>query len=321
LESRLKANKEHYDNILAIINSRNGLLSEYSGKSSQQTKLRIKYEKDKSNELKNDLVESKKALELSEKQYERVTVLIKDGFVSQADLDKAKATYEQDQAAYLAKKAKVDQSQSQIKAAEKGLQVDGSQAVSFQEARRKDLEIELLNLSQQAAEAKLQVDLTQSELEQTNEHLKKEREAKIFMPIDGVIWSIPAKSGENIIAGQPVIKVINCNDRWIEAFVPESDIGKVHIGSPVKVGSLSADKKVWNGYIQSIRGGTNRVKVGEDVDILPPELVRRQMTLRIAVDWEREGNEFIEKGDRASKFSEFCQVGNSVEVTFIKQRN
>ena len=122
-----------------------------------------------------------------------------------------------------------------------------------------------------------------------------------------------AKSGENIQQHQSIVKIINCQARWAEAFVAEKDLGKVYIGAPVTVKSLNADSKVWDGYIQSIRGGSNRVKVGEDVDILPPELVRRQMAIRVEVNWEDyDENQLVNP-------REFCQVGNSVEVSFKKQ--
>lgn len=312
--SQIEANKKHLANLVSLLSSRQSMLGDYSTKSNLQKNLRVKYENDRLNQFEKELAEAKETSALSKREYERISSLIDDGYVSLADVDKAKSKYEQSKANLDSKKAQVEQSESQIKAASKGLQVEGSQSVSFHEARRRDLEVEILSLQQQASDTQLKIDLDETELEKINEQIKNQKEALIKMPVNGVVWSLAAKSGENIHQHQSIAKIINCRTRWVEAFVAEKDLGKVYIGAPVQVKSLNADSKIWNGFIESIRGGSNRVKVGEDVDILPPELVRRQMAVRVEVDWENyEDNQLINP-------REFCQVGNSVEVTFKKQK-
>lgn len=51
----------------------------------------------------------------------------------------------------------------------------------------------------------------------------------------GVVTMIDAKVGESVTAGVPVVKIIGEGDYEVEANVPETDIGRVHLLSPVTI--------------------------------------------------------------------------------------
>ncbi len=312
--SRIQANQRHLRSLENIIGQRKALLGGFKQGAFSQKDLRVSYEKNRLKQYQKDVDEAESAYKLAKVEAWRLSQLLPNGYVSQSDVDKANSKLKQTEAARDAKLALLQQASSQLKAAERGVQVEGSQTASYQEVKRNDLEVEILNLEQQKAEAQLQIDLNNAELQKLDKQLQLQKEVKLTAPFEGVIWSIVAKSDENIESGKSVMKLINCRERWVEAFVSERDVSDMYVGAPVKVVSLNADGQSWDGIIKSIRGGDSRIRVGDDTDILPPELIRRQVALKVEVDWG--------EGPEQSKIKprEFCMLGTSVEVRFKKQK-
>lgn len=312
--SRIEANQKHLRSLENIIGQRKQMLGSYRQDSSEQKNLRVAYENKRLEQYKDDVTQAESAYKLAKLQAWRLSQLLPNGYVAAAEVDKANANVKQTEAIYEAKKALLDQAASQLTAASKGLQVEGSLTSSYQEAKKHDLKVEILNLEQQLAEAHLQVDLNKAELQELTHQLELQKEVTLLSPFKAVIWSILAKSDEHVEPNKTVMKLINCRERWVEAFVSEKEVGQIYVGAPVTVVSLNADKRSWNGIIKSIRGGDSRVRVGNDTDIMPPELIRRQVALKIEVDWGDDPEQ--------SKLNarEFCMIGTSVEVRFKKQK-
>jgi HlyD family secretion protein len=71
-------------------------------------------------------------------------------------------------------------------------------------------------------------------------------------PIDGVVLVKSADVGEVLAAGTPVLTVGDIDRPWLRGYVSETDLGKVKLGSPVKVTTDSFPGKVYNGRITFI---------------------------------------------------------------------
>jgi len=71
-------------------------------------------------------------------------------------------------------------------------------------------------------------------------------------PIDGVVLVKSADVGEVLAAGTPVLTVGDIDRPWLRGYVNETDLGKVKLGSPVKVTTDSFPGKVYNGKITFI---------------------------------------------------------------------
>jgi HlyD family secretion protein len=59
--------------------------------------------------------------------------------------------------------------------------------------------------------------------------------SKIFSPIDGTVTQFDAKNGQIASSGLTLVSVISNSSFEIDAQVPETDLGKIAIGNPVKM--------------------------------------------------------------------------------------
>ncbi|WP_447514563.1 HlyD family secretion protein [Enterobacter cloacae] len=125
---------------------------------------------------------------------------------------------------------------------------------------------------------------------------------------DGVIWDVTEESGASVQNGTPIVRILDCRTRWVEAFFDEADAGSLRPGMAVTVRLTTASATRWKGTIRTLRAGSGRVAVGERDVQPPPEIARRQLpvkvlTAHIDIDWK-------DVPDPAS----FCLAGRSVTV-------
>ena len=57
----------------------------------------------------------------------------------------------------------------------------------------------------------------------------------VTSPITGIVTTRIRDTGENVIAGSPILEVVNLDRLYLKAYVPEYQIGKVRLGLPVQV--------------------------------------------------------------------------------------
>jgi multidrug resistance efflux pump len=197
-----------------------------------------------------------------------------------------------------------------IKAAQEGLQlVDGARSFSYPQIQVIELETEVADIQEQIIELNRQQEVLQTGIDRTAQELAAQKKVTLLMPVKGVIWSIDAQSGEIVNANAPILRVIDCQNVWIEAFVGEAVANSLKSGQVAEIRILGS-QEVFLGKVQTLRAGTGRVTVGQYVVDPPPEIERRQLpvkvsTLRIGVDWTH--TPLPEK---------FCGAGLSAQVSF-----
>ncbi len=136
--------------------------------------------------------------------------------------------------------------------------------------------------------------------------MKMQKEALVTMPTDGLIWSITGKSGEQANSNTLVMEVINPSRIWVDAFFAERHAKELKPGLPATIRSLDSTAS-WRGHLESIRAGVGRIAYDTTVAIPPPEMAKRQIAVRVDVDWQPPFGAV-----------EFFGVGRSVEVKFVK---
>jgi multidrug resistance efflux pump len=136
--------------------------------------------------------------------------------------------------------------------------------------------------------------------------MKLQKESVVTMPADGLIWTITGKNGEHANSNALVMEVINPSRIWVDAFFAERHAKELKPGLPAMIRSLDSTAS-WQGRLESIRAGVGRLAYDTTVAVPPPEMAKRQIAVRVDVNWER-------------PFSavEFFGVGRSVEVKFAK---
>ena len=133
-----------------------------------------------------------------------------------------------------------------------------------------------------------------------------QKESVVTMPENGLIWAISGKPGEQVDANHLVLEVINPAHIWVDAFFTERSVSELRPGLPAVISSLDSTAK-WRGSLESVRAGVGRLAYDTTVAVPPPEMVKRQLAVRVAADW---GQPF---GPEA-----FYGVGRSVQVSFLR---
>lgn len=169
--------------------------------------------------------------------------------------------------------------------------------------QRQQLLTEKINLQNEITEAQTQIQATQNELKQTELQLEINTSVSIKSPIDGPIWSVMAQTYEDVQAGDPILSILDCQRRWVEALFTEANADYLQPGLPVKVNILGPTKQTLKGRIEDSRAGAGRISPGKDIVKYIGEVPKNQVVLRISVEWPEKNN-----------YQEYCYVGRSVEV-------
>jgi HlyD family secretion protein len=69
------------------------------------------------------------------------------------------------------------------------------------------------------------------------------RDLQIVAPFAGTVATRTAEPGEVVMAGTPVVTLVNLAEVYLRAFVPEGQIGRVSVGQPARVYLDSAPRE------------------------------------------------------------------------------
>ncbi|HSK38956.1 MAG TPA: HlyD family efflux transporter periplasmic adaptor subunit [Arenibaculum sp.] len=238
----------------------------------------------------------------------RIRSLSARGVVSQANLDDVIGSGRAAEAEVDAQKARVIQLEAALEASALGLDLDGTRSLGQTATRLRELRSDVVDLEQQQHELRRSLEAERAEFAVIDTELYRQRKVELLAPRSAVVWSIDARPGETVASNTPLLQLADCGRVRVEDFFDEADAAALAVGQPVKV-RLTHGEKVWDGTVETIRAGTGRVTVGDNVVLPPPEIARRQLpvrviTLRVKVDWA--------EGDLQPE--QFCLAGRSAEV-------
>ena len=195
------------------------------------------------------LARAKAEQQRAQADWERAQSLYKDKDISTARYDEAKAHFESAQ-------AQLRQATEQFDLVEEGPRkedIDGARAqverakanVRLGEAAR--LELKRLQEEQLARKADTRQATAQLEVQET---LLKN--AEVTAPMDGVVLVKSAEPGEVLAAGTTVVTLGNLAKPWLRAYINEQDLGRVKLGTAVKVTTDSFPGKTYTGRVSFI---------------------------------------------------------------------
>lgn len=106
------------------------------------------------------------------------------------------------------------------------------------------------------------------------------KDAVLKAPSNGIILTRIVEPGTMIKAGVPVYTISLNNKMWIRAYIKESELGKIKIGSPVEIMTDSSEK-IYKGQVGFISSQAEFTPKNIETASLRTDLVYR---LRITVD-------------------------------------
>ena len=120
-------------------------------------------------------------------------------------------------------------------AAQKALVQSLQQQVGAVEA---DLNTAIAN-THQAHAAQSTVESTRAQLTNAEEMLKQSEVrlgyTKIYAPITGTVSVRAAREGEVLNIGQPIVTIVDLNDTWVRAAVPETESDHIGLGDSLRI--------------------------------------------------------------------------------------
>lgn len=183
------------------------------------------------------------------KDWERAQTLHKADDISTAQLDQYRTRWESAEAALKTAKEREGMVLAGPRAevvAGQAAQVDRARAaVKLAEANAIEMkrrEQELNTRRAEAARSKASVALIDTQLAET----------VAVAPVDGVVLVKAADVGEVLAPGTTVMTIGDIDHPWLRGYVNETDLGKVKIGSKVRVTTDSYKGKVYNGRVTFI---------------------------------------------------------------------
>jgi HlyD family secretion protein len=108
----------------------------------------------------------------------------------------------------------------------------------------------------QILQAQADIAAAQAEAERARAQLREARanrkDLNIIAPFEGTVATRTAEPGEVVMAGTPVITLVNLGEVYLRAFVPEGDIGRVRVGQPARVYLDSAPAKPLEAHVMRV---------------------------------------------------------------------
>jgi len=157
-------------------------------------------------------------LDLARKDLDRTKTLFDGGAVSPE-------TYDQAQTALGLAQSQADQADEQLRLVEKGPRAERIEAQRAELAR---------------AEAAVSTQQAMLALMTTR------------APFDALVTVRHREPGESVSPGAPVITLANMNDRWVRIYVPETSVGRVHLGQKARLAVDSFPGKSYPGEVKFI---------------------------------------------------------------------
>ena len=246
-------------------------------------------------ELKNgarpqEIEEVKAAVESAQSEYdrarrdwERAQTLYKNDDISTAQYDQYRSRWENAEA--LLKQAKergalvlagprieqIEGAQAQVERARAALKMTESNAL---EIRRREQELPLRRA--EIARAGANLALIDSQLADTI----------ATSPVDGVVLVKAADVGEVLAAGTTIVTIGDIDHPWLRAYINETDLGRVKLGTKARVTTDSYPGKVYEGRVSFI---------ASEAEFTPKQIQtkeeRGKLVYRIKIDLETPGHE------------------------------
>ena len=227
---------------------------------------------------------------------ERYKQLVLKDEISKQQYDQAVAAMDAARATVDAEKETVNEATQNISVAEnnvKQAQTRVEQAdAQIQAALTGPDQVRVTQAKAQSAGAK--VEEQKAMLDQAELNLQY---TTIVAPIDGVVGKKSIAVGQNISSGQLLMQVVPLEGLWVTANFKETQLKKMHVGQPVKIGVDAYDRE-YMGKVERIAGAS-----GARFSLLPPEnatgnyvKVVQRIPVRLALDPGQNSDHMLRQG-------------------------
>ena len=92
----------------------------------------------------------------------------------------------------------------------------------------------------------------QQQQRRLDELLKQRAETTIYSSVNGVVQSMGLRPGDLVTPNQPVAEILESSQLWVRVYVPETELGLIHVNQPVRVSVDTFPNEWFHGHIGTI---------------------------------------------------------------------
>jgi HlyD family secretion protein len=173
------------------------------------------------------LAQQRAALQIAVFDKDAYTRLAETGAASERQAKQAIAAADQQAAAVAAAERRVDAARGALATAKATLTTPKIRAAEVAAMRRRIAEQQGQVSSAVAQTARARAQLAEAE--------SNRQDLIVRAPFDGTISTRTAEPGEVVVAGTPIVTLIDLTRVYLRGFVPEGEIGRVKVGQPARV--------------------------------------------------------------------------------------
>jgi multidrug resistance efflux pump len=231
---------------------------------------------------------------------ERAASLVRSGSVSTVEL--ARLTREQTfaQRTELAARRRLDSTRVELEAARDGTYLGDSyndRPSSVQ--REEEMRLRIATFSADLAQVDTEIGWLSGEIGAEERRYGNQAEASVKLPVTGRIWEIMTAPGEDVRAGQPLARVLDCSSAVVTANVTERVYNRLQIGAPARFRPADGSADI-NGTIVNLTGSAG---AAANLAISPDALSKEPYRVTVSIPHL--------EGDAAD-----CKIGRTGRVIF-----
>ncbi|MBM7067618.1 HlyD family efflux transporter periplasmic adaptor subunit [Actibacterium sp. 188UL27-1] len=133
---------------------------------------------------------------------------------------------------------------------------------------------------------------------------QKENAITLTSPVSGIVWRSSGQIGRPVLPGDDVVEILNCDARFLEAYLPETTFGSLEVGDVAEI-RLTGDERHFKAPVTSILGHGARF---DHPNLAAQDNSPKKGMMRVIVAL---GSEHL-----AFEGTNFCHVGRTALVSF-----
>ncbi|MDZ8226285.1 MULTISPECIES: HlyD family secretion protein [unclassified Nostoc] len=195
--------------------------------------------------------QAKSELKLAQINRDRYAKLVAEGAVTKQQFDQSQTAYETALSTVKSRQAAMSSFQKLVNSAQGKL--TQAQTTELNPSIRNS---QIAGLRTQLTQTRLKLAAAQADVanaKAAQQEIKaKVTDLKVVNPINGVVISRSVEPGTVVTPGKTLLTVIDPNNIYLRAFIPQADIGKVHVGQQARIYVDSAPQQPISAKVAAI---------------------------------------------------------------------